>query len=435
MKGFACAFLVLIAKISFGQSTTVFLALDGIPYSMIQGLRDEGYFQNFNRPTLVIAPFPTVTATCFTGLFRPLGMQTSSGYDEQYYDWKANKIVGEILAFGKSPSGRHFKDQFDSIRRSTWQQFLMYIAPGATVKHDLMHLKKMILKDPSKKVFFVYIGGTDGAGHLLGENRMKHILVALEKYLHRMQRIYERRVGTPLEFVLFSDHGFHFDPLRGISTSKIRKALGSQGYRLHTRLEKRYDVVMTSWGNISGGSFYTQRGEEEAVAKILVTVPSMELVAWREEGEIGIVTMRDGSLEEARIEIRGNRLKYRRLHGDPLNLTTWLAGVHSEFLSVEEWTRRTSHHEYPAAVPRLYEAFFKLVENPASILVNLNSHHEIGSTATRWGSKLLGGLKGTHGAIDWESSAAFVMTTLDLPMPKKALYNSALAPLFKHVGL
>src|SRR4029453_13884881 len=73
---------------------TLFVALDGIPYSMVQELRLEKKLSDFQTPSRVISAFPSTTTTGFTGLFRPLGARPAPGYDARFYSYALNQVRG-----------------------------------------------------------------------------------------------------------------------------------------------------------------------------------------------------------------------------------------------------------------------------------------------------------------------------------------------------
>ncbi|HEX5036266.1 MAG TPA: alkaline phosphatase family protein [bacterium] len=423
-----------------GADRTLLIALDGVPYDMVREMRNEGRFAEFQPPSRVIAPFPSTTPCGFGGLFRPVGASPPMGYDREYYSYKDEKIIG-FLSSVNPKNKRDFKNVFDYSRKTPLQKFWIYSAPGTSGRRDLEKIRRLVWKS-TKTRLLTYIGGTDGTGHVLGPKRLKHWLQFMDSQLSKMRRDYRRDFGADLNIVLFSDHGFHyFRKPNAVSKSHITRELGKEGLKFAKNLKKPNGVVAIQWGNISGASFYARPENVPEVALVLAHTPGIDLVAYRKDGEIEVMSGERARLQTARVtcDSERRRCRYLPLDGDPLDYRTVMEDLKSKgrmdargFASSDDWFAATQERFYPDALYRLHDGFFTLVENPAPILFSTEPEYEYGDVFTRVGAWFHGGLKGTHGGLFQSASAAFVMTTdPNLALPPVMRYDQVMPRVFK----
>src|SRR4030095_7650666 len=215
--------LALILFVSFGgfgmtpeksplprqYEQTLFIALDGIPYSMVKELGDQRKISGFQSPARVISAFPSTTTTAFTGLFRPLGAQPAPGYDARFFSYALNEVRGNLLEAYEFEAADF--NRFFSYKRNTgFQQVVMYTLPAFALRRDLGKMRKLLWESPEKDALFFYIGSTDGTGHLDGAEKTRNLFLEVLKAAKELQGQYQERFGRRLRLVLFSDHGFHW---------------------------------------------------------------------------------------------------------------------------------------------------------------------------------------------------------------------------------
>src|SRR5262249_36704131 len=153
-----------------------------------------------------------------------------------------------------------------------------------------------------------YIGGTDGAGHVLGRKRLKHWLVFMDGELERMRRDYRRDFGGNLNYVLFSDHGFrYFRKPNAVPKGHIDREFSKEGLRFAKNLKKPDSVVAIQWGNISGASFYARPENVSAIANILARTRGIDVVAYKDGKDIEVLSDRGGRLQTARVTCDDDR--------------------------------------------------------------------------------------------------------------------------------
>lgn len=412
----------------------LFIAFDGIAYDMMAELHAEGYFADFQEPIPLIVTFPSDTTVGFTGIFRPLKAGLVPGYETRFFSFKDNKVIGgtpwDIYKILIS-----YKTYFDSFRHTMFEKAIMYALPGVAGKQDLLHIQTLVHKT-NKNILFAYLGGTDGAQHILGKNRTRRFMIFVDRFLKKMKSDYAKKNRGPLRIVLFSDHGFHYSKLKMVSTGQIGLALKAGGLQLAHHLNDPKDVVLVKYGLLSSGVAMTHSTQKEKAARLIHGIQGMDLTFWDEGNRIYILSPEAG---EAYFEYQGiNRHRYVPVTGDPLGLVDLLKKKGhrpGEWLDAASWFSLTWNHLYPDAGYRLYDAFHGLVENSASVLFSLKPPYQFGGMAALAGTKLkLGGHKGTHGGLFRDVTQGVVMTDdFSVNLPLALRYDQFFHKFLPHV--
>ncbi|MBX7149782.1 alkaline phosphatase family protein [bacterium] len=405
------------------KDRTLFIAFDGISYSMMKRMKDDGYFKDFQEPIPLVMTFPSVTTLGFSALFKELGAGKTYGPEIRFYSYNKNKIVGGTpFDIKKYPIA--YKHYFDTFRNTVFEKGVMYSFPGVAGKQDLMRTKKILHKS-DKKVLMTYLGGTDGSQHMLGEMRTERFMHFASDYIHKMKADYKKKTGKDYRTVIFSDHGFHFDKLKNITGKKIGKALRQKGYKLSPRIQSDKDVVLVRFGLLNGGVSIADTHHAAEIATLVSKVEGMDIVIWPDKNKIYLLNDKG---EKAYFEYEGqNSYRYVTLHGDPLLYKNemkqkgMLSGV---YYSQSRWYDATWDAYYPDVGFRLYDTFYNLVQNPPRVMFSLKPNYQFGSWPAYIGTKLKFGQKGTHGGLFKEVSYGVAMTdNPNIKMPHSLRYN------------
>ncbi len=337
---------------------TVAIAIDAVPYEIFAKVQREGLFCELFPAARMIAPYPSLTNTGYTAILRTAPVL---GYEDRYYDPVANKMRGGVgdRLFNRFKDVAPFHDVFAWEPPHLWGVGIYYF-PGTITKAELRKIEE-ILHSSDETELVLYFGGTDALGHVRGWG-------GLEEYLHlvdRMLRGFLAAGGGSRRVVLFSDHGTSAVPSKRVN---LKKPLKAAGFDLGKRLDEPGDVVVPGYGLVGSVQAFTHRGEEEAVARALLTAEGVDFVFWREGDGIAALSA-DG-------------------RPDPLD---------------------RPEAEYPDLRRRVEEAARNHTAHPASVFASLHDGWHYGSRLFEF----LADMKGTHGSARATSTLGFVASNTD----------------------
>jgi hypothetical protein len=405
---------------------TLFIALDGVDFDLMQELYKEGHFKNFLPPVPFISTFPSDTTLGFTGILQPLNVGKVPGYEVRFYSYKDNKIVGGTpFDIYKIPI--KYKYYFDSFRHQMHEKAIMYAFPGLAGKVDLVNTEK-VLFGTDKRILMTYLGGTDGFSHILGRNRTKHFLIFMDEFLQTMQKRYQKERNEALRIVLFSDHGFYHQRPKTVSVRDLEQHLSAQGFKLTSHIQSKNDIVTVPFGLLSAGVLFTPNFERAQKAEAIRQADGVDLVFWHNDSRKQIFVLNSKG-ESANFEYRDDKTyRYVTTKGDPLHYLPILqkSGFASgQWIAEDTWKKLTFSAEYPDAGYRLVDAFFNLVKNPASLMFSVKKGYQFGSLAARVATWAKFGHKGTHGGLFRETTWGIAMTnqTSGQKLPDVLRYN------------
>lgn len=398
------------------EKKILFIAFDGIDYKLMKELQDEGHFSNFQHVAPLTTTFPSATTIGFTGIFQPLDVGIVPGYETRFYSIDQNKIVGGT-PFDVYKIPINYKKYFDSFRHKISEKAIMYAFPGVAGKQDLQDTQKLLFES-DKNILMTYLGGTDGAQHLLGKNRTKRFMVFTDHFIQKMKSKYKKKFGEDVSIVLFSDHGFHHDKLKMISNGDINKELAQHKLKLSKKIKQSQDVVVVKFGLLSAAVFFTQDENVDSLGNALSQVEGVDLSFWKKGNRIYV---KNSEAELAYFEYNllsqvnqhPKTYRYVSIKGDPLDYDSVLkAGgyQYQDWLTDKTWYELTWNHEYPDVGYRLYDSFYFLVENKANAMISLKPNYQYGSLGAFIGTQLKFGHKGTHGGMFKNTSWGIVMT-------------------------
>jgi hypothetical protein len=398
------------------QPHTLILALDGVPYRVVERARAQGAFAGWPATSRLIAPFPTVTNVSFTVMLQPFGVAPAGGYEVQHFDQALNRVVGGTPVKFRERSFA-WRDAFDVMGRSFGAKVTHYAMPVRTSRKELVKIERALLSAPRERIL-AHVGASDVMQHLRGDDRMLRYLGEVTSWLDRVKAEHVEQLGCPLRVVMLSDHGNTKTKVRG--ANGFHKLLRRAGLRVREELEGPDDVVAATFGMVSYGALFLQPANAATAARAVAQHPAVDLAAWRSgPTELGLVS-RAG---EARIAWReGTRQRhyaYSVQGQDPLRLDE----VHRRmadgglldgegFGSETDWFEHSGAEYFPDPLRRLVDAFTgRHVMNPATVLFSLAPGYAWGWRSAQASCWLAGGrLEGTHGGLDRESSLGFFLT-------------------------
>ncbi len=398
--------LLLLLPLLFGlpdrdrtsrPARTLIVCLDGINFSDFEDLQARGHFPYLQRPSRLIAPFPSLTNPAMVEILQGSGAPSSPGYEDSYFDLASNKMRGGVLKrIGPGFVKGSFRELFDH-HPPGFASSLEYLLPPHSCEGifqaDLEAGLKAFRKSKSR-VYRIYIGPTDCAAHTGGLNSARGLLEEMDQEL---QRTRQREPDTHI--VLFSDHGNAYGAYRRVDLGKFLKR---HGYRVRGRITGPDSAVVPRFGLIGAALVFVHDDRRFEVAQGLSFLEGVHFAATRDEGVVRIY--REG--HEAQISRASGMLRYQPGEADPLLLDRPRA------LTPEGWFSHTRDHRYPDPVNRLWEMSEDAVTNRAQVLVGLERGYYAGSPALDFFVEL----RATHGSLDAEQSLGFMASSaVDLP--------------------
>lgn len=367
------------------------IILDGFGYEVVKRHKDAGGFKGFHEPSKVVAPYPTLTDLCIQDLLQG---EPCEGMEAVYYDKEKGRLAGNTLSY------LQFKNQPYSkildFRSPSIIDAICYVAPWMAFEMELRALKKQ-LRNSRRESFKAYLVSTAGISTKYAAEGQTECLKRLDEYLQELKA----QTNGSLMVTLLSDHGHSY---YASNRSPIVKILNGKGWRFTNTLSTNKDAVYLSFGLVNYASFATL--DAPRLAKDLMTAPGVELVS-HVDGDSLVVLGTDGS--SARIRRSGNTCSYEPVSGDPLGLSTALAGMenHGGFYADDDVQARTIDHKYPSAPERLWRAHFGLVKHPPDVIASLGNEWHSGSALLN----AFATVKSTHGSLNRTNSLTFAMST------------------------
>jgi hypothetical protein len=397
------------------EPRTLILALDGVPFRVVERARDRGAFAGWPPTSRLIASFPSVTNVTFTEMLQPVGVEPAPGYEFSHFDRERNKVVNSS-PFRYRQRTFPWRDEFDSIGRSLGSKLTNYTRPRKKAWKELAEAEAALLASPDDTVL-AHVGSTDALQHLRGDKEMLRLLLKVDEWLVGLRERHEQQVGRPLRIVLLSDHGNTEGKVEGARGFKRR--LRKAGLSVSNRLEENTDVVATTFGLVGYGALFLRPELAGRAARAIADHRAVAMVVWRSGTQELTVVSSDG---EAVIRWRDvgalREFAYEPRAGDPLELDDAVAAMAAEggfddagFAGDREWLRHTALAENPDALYRLVESLTgDHLRNHATALFAMRPGRAWGWKTAKAGSWLRGGhLEGTHGGLDRGSSVGFFL--------------------------
>jgi hypothetical protein len=406
-----------LADIKPAECRHVILALDGVPFRLVEEYQQSGGFRLFHKPQRMVAPFPSMTDLSFADIFsgpKPLGFETA------FYDRRAGKLSdGSALYLDGSNEKWVGHIQY---RQPVYMDAVMYVYRRWAFRKELRDMQQA-LESTNANPFIAYFASSSGLGTAEGLDGFQYELELVDRFSHELFAQCRGKV----HLTLLADHGH---TLRLGREAGVAGTLKRTGYRVADRLKDPKDVVMGRLGLVTYSAMWTNAPPAE-VADALLTNPGVEQ-AFYLNGDAVEVKDRRGV---ARIHGKAGKYRYEIVTGDPLVLKPIMDGLASAgeldeqgFVDSRVSFNATVMHLYPDALARVWRAFHGMVDYTPDLVVTLRDD--------RWeGAQGFGGwvrVQSTHGSLNTHNSTTFVMSTAgEVPRPIRTTdFREAMHRLF-----
>jgi hypothetical protein len=413
------------------DARTLVLALDGVAYRVVEAARDQGAFTGWPSTSRLIAPFPSVTNVAFTEMFQPAGLGPVPGYEDSHFDRESNDIVNNS-PFNYEERSFPWRDEFDAIGMTLTSKLEIYVRPRKKARKELVEIEKALFASPNR-VVLAHMGATDAMHHIFGDEDVLDLLMDVDVWIREVRQRHERELGSPLHFVLLSDHGNTLGKVT--STRGYKRRLRKAGFTIRTRLEEENDIVASAFGMIGFGALYVAPLNAERAARTVVDHHAVDFAVWVSGPDELDILAEDGEATVRWRDVDGERsYAYRRIAGDPLELRNAVRALDGDgllgadgFASDRDWLHYTARAAYPDAPYRLVESLTgRHLENHATVLFSMKPGNTWGSNSAKAGSFVRAGqLEGTHGGLDRDSSTGFLLPDLASRVPPDEVVRAA----------
>ena len=265
---------------------TLVLALDGIPFRLIEEAREQGAFAAWDTPRPLVSTFPSVTNVAFTAMFAPFGVEPAGGYEVQFFDWEENSVLGGH-PWGYNGNLFAWREVFDFTSKTVGGKLSIYTNPAGNAWKEVDEAEALIL-DTDQELILAHAGATDAMLHLKGEPAVLKVLLELDGRLQAMRERYREARGSDLRIILLSDHGN--TDLKVKSANGVRKKLKKAGLRPWPHLEEPNGRRRRDIRNPELRGALHPPGNGEVAATAMVQHKTVDLAVWRSgPEEIGVV--------------------------------------------------------------------------------------------------------------------------------------------------
>jgi hypothetical protein len=397
-------------SITLQEAPHFIIALDGVPYELVEELYRQGRFRLFYPPSRVVTCFPGMTNPAFQRIF---GGEKPIAYESKYFDRKRNRMAGgnDTYLSGKAADWAGNLDYRCSFKLDA----VSYLKPDMVFKHELREITEVFRKT-RKGTRIVYSVATAGLGTRGGREAILEYLRTIDQLCEQI--VYERRGRVKIS--LLADHGHSTSGKGRVSFEKL---LEDNGYHSASRLKNPKDVVTVEFGLVTYAAYYTD--DPAGVAAALLKDPRIALACYpaasRQNTSDGSNVVVQTSHGRAKVCQRQGRFGYEVEYGDPLELLDIISQlrqggkVNAEGLIEDRaMFEATLNHTYPDPLRRVWLAFNGLVQQPPDLVVCLKDGWVHGSGLFY---SALGKVASTHGSLNQPDSMTFAMTMLGEPPP------------------
>ncbi len=436
--------LVLALQPALGWSAepsprVLLLGVDALRYDVVASLTqpalgERALFRGMGSPVAVLSTFPSDSYLAWTGILRPFGVERALGYETCYYSLEERRMRG-CFSLARVPSP--WQDLFDWRLEGLVRKGVAY---GWPKRYSLAEIERgfdaFLASD--KQLFSIYVVATDGLAHVYGPQGQAEFLRELDRRLQAL-RVRSKR---PFWTVIVSDHGVAGgEPLKNVFRESKTQLLRG-GFRLRSTIERPDDVIMVSYGLLSSFIFYTWGGRGTEVARLLASVPGVDLCVVPERGGWRILSARGEALI-GKQQLGAEALwRYERILGDPLGYAPVLVRLREragnsrlEWFPDSWWFEASKQEFYPDALYRVADGF-TLIRNPADVVCSTSPGYMFGALLTEYVAvPTIGPLRWTHGALYGAGNVGVLLTDMPgWPTAEVVRYDRALAPLTTLMG-
>ena len=390
------------------------LALDGVSFQLIEKMYEGGHLRQFQRPTPMIATFPSISDPNWNRL---MATETAPGYTKAHFfpDFKKGSRRGEIRGnlLDHLTQDMNYERSFDFRAQGFIEHFASVTWIETTALYWLDAIERDLFQTRGHHTFFAFVVNTDLLSHTSGEKALMKFIAALDLKVLKLREKFQKKYSEDLEVVIVSDHGNSY--YRPIEMVGAESALKKLGWRPSDSLGSPKDFVFVAPEILSFGAFYCDPKDARQLALELARLKGVHVASYL-GGPNQVNIFSNGGKSQAVVTVMPaeRRLGYKVLTGrDPFEDHVALfesAGTSEKTLSFDDYLEKTDGSLYPYAGVRLWEGFYLNARYPGQVLVST----KLGFAFENPTLKILTdirGLESMHGSLHRDETIGVVIST------------------------
>lgn len=386
---------------------TLFLVVDGVPFDMARAAWDDGLLPGWRPPKPMVSVFPSLTNVAVPALLAGAIDVRPPGYEARHWHPPSGEHRGGLHDPSSEPGLAPYRGHPEGLVG----HFSVYALRRTLAWTQIRWVGRSFRSEAGP--WLGYVSATDGVGHFSGRESMnaafRDICAALETARHEFAEAH----GVLPRVVLCSDHGFAFADHKHLDATEMEQQLDLAGFKVGQ--QGGAGVILSPMGDVGAGAAWCRPALADDVARVIAEMPEIDVVVSRAE-DGAFVYRADEHHAVARIRgTLGGPWRYQPVTGDPLQLEPIIAGLRDDkgWIDDRDLFARTWDHRWPDPLRRIVEGLTTLVDWPGQVLFSLAPGWTFGPRTTRAAALLMGGQKGTHGALTRAQSTGFVATIGD----------------------
>ncbi|MEM7626673.1 MAG: hypothetical protein AAF333_13850 [Planctomycetota bacterium] len=365
--------------------------IDSIPFEALRQRFERDEFtvlRAFHEPTKLIAPFPSMSALCFSSILHapPMPGPINRSFDPRPQTNSVNNLITKRLNGHRNPWQQRLHYNIDYRDNGT-----AFLKPRPWMKVEFERARRAFDASPDRTTI-VFISSSAAMMMKYGERGLEECLDGLETFV--TQVLYERRGAVKIS--ILSDHGHNVMQTTWID---VEQTLADAGFRVAKKLEQPNDVFVEMDGLLTYFGVHTQ--QPAAVGDALLNgLPEIETVSYVDGYDV-VVRSHAGAARVSRDA--GRRFTYTPETADVLGYGEGLSG---KPLDADGWFAQTVDHEFPDGPTRLWEAFHGRTQQTPQVMVTVKDGYCAGIEWFQWFVKM----RSSHGGLNQVNSAAVLLT-------------------------
>ncbi len=383
------------------MTATLCLLIDAIPHGIAAQAWRDGHLPGFDAPRPMVSVFPSLTNIAVPALLRGVIDVVPPGYEAKHWDPVAKEVRGGL----HQPDSEPGMAPYHGSPSGALGHLAIYALRAGLVRGHARWIGRRFRREGGP--WLGYVAATDGVAHFGGEERLLAAFAAICDRVTEAADAWEAEHGEPARVVLCSDHGCAFGELKHLAVGDLERRLRLSGFRPGE--VGGTGVMLVPMGDVGGGAAWCEPAAAPELAEAIVEMPGVGVAfAATRDGARAFGVNGEG-MAVANLRRRGDDVSYEPVTGDPLGLLETFEEVSGggRWADDRALFAATADHPYPDAVHRVIGGFQDVCRYPGQVLFSMRDDWTWGPATTHLAAGVMGGQRGTHGALTARQSRGF----------------------------